>query len=186
MIIITKINDKYIFSNSYGAEVKISYIDKNGYLKPLLKTIIEFRKPIHSASISPQKNKIYACLTKSRNVVIFNFDLENKLMEQNKVEIFDEGADWFNKCIEIKDDHVVTADSKCIIIWEKSNDTYIRKKILHLNIETNDLLLINDEFFVSSQTYEKTITFIDISNLEEDRIITNVDSKIMIIVYLYL
>ena len=116
--IITKINDK----------VKISFIDKNGYITFLPKTLIEFGRIIYSASVSLFKNKIYACLTNSRKVVIFNFDLENGLMEQNKIEIIDDGENRFNKCIEIKDDLIVTADNKFIIIWEKSFDTYINKK----------------------------------------------------------
>ena len=45
-----------------------------------------------------------------------------------------------------------------------------------MNKETNDLLLINDEYFVSSQVKESTITFINISNLEEDKIIKKVES----------
>ena len=45
-----------------------------------------------------------------------------------------------------------------------------------MNAETNDLLLINDAYFASSQACRKTITFIDISNLKEDKIITNIDS----------
>jgi len=174
--IIAKINDEYIFSSSNRDEVKISFLEKNGNLTTLEKTLIEFNRIIYSASVSLQKNKIFACLDYFRKVIIFNFNLENKLMEQNKNEISDEGENRFNKCIDIKDDLVVTADSKYIIIWEKINDIYIIKKKLLLDTETNDLLLINDEYFVSSQTNKKTITFIDISNLKEDKIIKKVDS----------
>ena len=173
--IITKINDEYFFNYAFD-EVEISFINKIGELKPLIETGINFNRNIYSASVSLRKNKIFACLKSFRKVIIFNFNLENKIMEQNKNEISDEGENRFNKCIDIKDDLVVTADSKYIIIWEKINDTYIIKKKLLLDTETNDLLLINDEYFVSSQTNKKTITFIDILNLKEDKIIKKVDS----------
>ena len=174
--LIKKINDEYFFSYSTREEVGISYIDKYGNLSQLEKTKIEFRRNIHSISLSLRKNKIFACLTNYRKVIIFNFDLENKLMEQNKNEITDEEENKFNKCIEINDDNIVTADNKYIVIWEKSVDTYIHKKKILLNVETNDLLFVNDEYFVSSQSNEGKITFIDISNLKEDKIIKKIDS----------
>ena len=174
--LIKKINDEYFFSYSPREEVEISYLDINGNLTKLGKTKIEFGRNIHSISISLTTNKIFACITNYRKVIIFNFDLKNKLMEQNKNEITDEEENEFNKCIEINDDHIATADNKYIIIWEKSVDSYIHKKKILLNIETNDLLLINDEYLVSSQSNAKTITFIDISNLKEDKIIKKIDS----------
>ena len=174
--IITKIDDKYFFNYCSNDKVGISFIDKNGELNTLKKTIIEFSINIHSVSVSFRKNKIYACLTNLRKVVMFNFDLENQLMEQNMNEITDEGENRFNKCIDIKDDLIVTGDNKYIIIWEKSNDFYIIKKKLLLDTKTNDLLLINDEYFVSSQVNKSTITFIDISNLKDDKVIKKIDS----------
>ena len=138
--------------------------------------MIDFSRNIHSVSVSLQKNKIYACLADFRKVIIFNFDLENKLMEQNKKEITDVGENKFNKCIDIKDNLAATADRKFIIIWEKSNDSYIIKKKFLLDEETNDLLLINDKYFASSQPNKSTITFIDFSIFEEDKVIKKVDS----------
>ena len=174
--IITKINDEYFFNYASNNKVEISFLDKNGELIPLTKTMIDFSRNIHSVSVSLQKNKIYACLADFRKVIIFNFDLENKLMEQNKKEITDVGENKFNKCIDIKDNLAATADRKFIIIWEKSNDSYIIKKKFLLDEETNDLLLINDKYFASSQPNKSAITFIDFSIFEEDKVIKKVDS----------
>lgn len=127
--LVTKITDEYFFSYSTRDIVKISFI-KYGSITTLEKTKIEFKRNIHSVSISPRKNKVYACLTNSREVIIFNFDLKNELMEQNKNEITDEGGNKFNKCIEISNNLVATADNECIIIWEKNVDTYTNKKKL--------------------------------------------------------
>jgi hypothetical protein len=122
------------------------------------------------------KNKIYACLTNSRNVIVFNFDLENKLMEQSENEIKDsEGGNRFNKCIEINDDIYATADSDYIIFWQKYGDEYLKAKKLFFTTETYDLLLVNNEYFVSSQANQKMITFIDIPNMKEDKVIKNVE-----------
>jgi hypothetical protein len=176
--VITKINDEYFFSYSYSKdEVKISSIDKYGSIKTLEKTTIDFRRKICSATVSLHKNKIYACLTNSRNVIVFNFDLENKLMEQSENEIKDsEGGNRFNKCIEINDDIYATADSDYIIFWQKYGDEYLKAKKLFFTTETYDLLLVNNDYFVSSQANQKMITFIDIPNMKEDKVIKNVDS----------
>jgi len=175
---ITKITDEYFFSYSYSKdEVKISSIDKNGSTKTLEKTTIDFRRKICSATVSLHKNKIYACLANSRNVIFFNFDLENKLMEQSEYEIRDsEGGSRFNKCIEINEDMCATADSDNVIIWQKYGDEYIKTKKCCFNTETYDLLLVNNEFFVASQANQYTLTFIDIPNMKEDKIIKNIDS----------
>ena len=174
--LVKKIDDKYIFIYSYNNDnVKIMSIDKKD-ISTLEKTVIDFHQKIYSASLSLQKNRIYAALSSSRKVVIFNFDLENGLMEKSEDEIKDnENGDRFNKCIEINEEHIVTGDSKSIIIWQKFTKEYEIIKKIYLGEETYDLLLINNEYFVSTQADQKKITFIDISNLEKDKVIKNVD-----------
>ena len=77
--LVKKIDDKYIFIYSYNNDnVKIMSIDKKD-ISTLEKTVIDFHQKIYSASLSLQKNRIYAALSSSRKVVIFNFDLENGL-----------------------------------------------------------------------------------------------------------
>lgn len=175
--LITKINDEYIFCYSFHNDnVKIMSIDNHG-INALDKTIIDFRQRIYSAYVSLKKNRIFATLSNSRKVVIFNFDLENELMEKSEDEIYDnDNGGIFNKCIEINDEYLATGDNKSIIIWKKFNKEYVNIKKIYLNEETYDLLLVNNEYFVSSQDNRKTITFISISNLKEDKAIKNIDS----------
>jgi hypothetical protein len=174
--LISRLNDDYIFYYSYDIDkAKIIKIDGYG-MRELDKTSIDFLQRIYSTTLSLQKNRIYATLTNSRKVVIFNLDLENELMERSEDEIKDnEDGGRFNKCIEISDEHIATADTNSIIIWQKFNKEYINIKKIYLDTETYDLLLINNEYFVSTQANQKTLTFIDIPNMKEDKIITNID-----------
>ena len=175
--IIKKINDKYIFIYSNNSDkVKISSLNKNGSINALDKALIDFDKRTFSVSVSLKNKKVYATLVSSRKVIIFNFDLENELMEKSKDVIEDnEERGRFNKCIEISDELTSTADNQSIIIWKKDITGYINVKEIDLGKETNDLLLINNEYFVSTQANEKTITFVNISNLKEDKIIERID-----------
>ena len=174
--LISRINDTHVFGYSYNSDtVKIISIDEND-MQALDKTLIDFGLRIYSTSLSLQKNRIYATLANSRKVVIFNFDLENKLMEKSSDEINDnEDGGRFNKCIEISDENIATADSNSIIIWKRYNEEYVNIKKIYLGKEIYDLLLINNEYFVSTQAEQKTLTFIDISDLKEDKVITNID-----------
>jgi hypothetical protein len=174
--LITRLNDEFLFCYSYNIDkVKIVSIDRLS-IREYDKTTIDFRQRIFSASLSLQKNKIYATLTNSRKVVIFNLDLENQLMERSDDEIKDnEDGGRFNKCIEISDEFIATADTYSIIIWKKYTKEYVNIKKIYLDKETYDLLLINNEYFVSTQANQKTLTFIDIPDLKEDKIITEID-----------
>jgi hypothetical protein len=174
--LITRLNDEFLFCYSYNIDkVKIASVDGVG-IREYDKTTIDFRQRIFSASLSLQKNKIYATLTNSRKVVIFNLDLENQLMERSDDEIKDnEDGGRFNKCIEISDEFIATADTYSIIIWKKYTKEYVNIKKIYLDKETYDLLLINNEYFVSTQANQKTLTFIDIPDLKEDKIITEID-----------
>ena len=174
--LIKRLNDKYLFCYSYNSDkVKIISIDEF-CIRELDKTSINFNQRIFSASLSLQKNRIYATLTNSRKVVIFNFDLENELMEKSEVEITDnEDGGRFNKCIEISDEYIATADTISIIIWKKFNKEYSNIKRIYLIEKTYDLLLINNEYFVSTQASQNALTFIDIQNLTKDKVIESID-----------
>jgi len=49
------------------------------------------------------------------------------------------------------------------------------KKKIYINSKTSDLLLVNDEYFISSQPNKKSITIININNFEISNTILNAD-----------
>ena len=180
--IIKKINDDHFFVYSYNTdEVKLIKVSDEGVFETLEKTKIDFNRKIYSVSLSIQKNKIYACLTNSRIIKIFNLDIENKLMEESPYNIDDNenNSDGkFYKCIEISEDIIAAGDRNSISIWknsEFSNSYNLLKKILNDTL-TNDLLFINDEYFICSQPDEKRIIFYSIENTVKQSSIENIES----------
>ena len=177
-----KINNENFFSYSYADDdVKIVNINEDNKIKSLEKTIIGFQRKIYSVSLSRKNDKIFACLKNQKLIKIFNFNLENKLMEESQeeiVDILDDSDGRFNKCIEISDDLLVASDNYYNIIVWKMEDTnkYNNHNRISLNTETCDLLLINDEYFVSSQPNKDTITFFKIEDFSKEKTIEKIDS----------
>ena len=181
--ILQKITNKYFFSYSYNNhEVNLSYIDENNNIKSLKKKKFNFFRKIYSASLSLKKDKIYICLKNIKKVKIFNCDLDNKLMEDSNDEIKGDNnsSSHFNKCIEVTDELIATSDNKEIVIWKKDETTkvYLNITSFGLKTETCDLLFLNNEYFISSQPFQKTIIFFNINNLQSEKIIKNIDSII--------
>ena len=180
---IEKINDEYLFSYSTeDKKVSLTYIDnENNSLKDDLEdTKLKFKREISSISSSIDQKKIYVCLANKRIVKIFNFDINQKMMEESNEEINDEDESdkHFNKCIEISNGLVATADNDMVSIWIKNDDitnSYSNINNLLINEVTCDLLLVNNEYFICSQPIPKTITFIQINSLSEEKSMTNID-----------
>lgn len=100
-------------------------------------------------------------------------------MEESKNKIIDNELhedDEFSQCIEINNELLAASEerSEVISIWDINN--YTKKMQIQLNTMTSDLLLLNSEYFISSQPYQKQIIFHSINNLEEKTIIKNIDS----------
>ena len=101
-------------------------------------------------------------------------------MEESIEEINDEDESniHFNKCIEITTGCLATSDNDMINIWIKNDDfanSYTSISTLMVNTATYDLLLLNNESFISSQPNERTITFIEIKSLSTGSSLTNID-----------
>ncbi len=179
--IIEKINDKYFFSYSFDDDiVTLVTVNDDNILQPLKKTEIIFKEKIHSISPSIKMDKIYACLSDSKTVKIFNCDLKNELMEVSDKEIIDYfhgHHGHFNKCIEISDEQVATSDNKTVTLWMKdiSKKRYSMQKTFTINQETIDLLLINDKYIISSQPNEETLQVIDFNNLIIEKTLYDID-----------
>ena len=182
---IAKINDKYFFNYSY--ELKSVEIDRYRKDKEeiyfLEKSKIAFDYKIHSISVSTKSNKIYACLSNVRIVTIFKFDLKKKKMELCKEYIkaisnTGNSSNQFNKCIELINDYVATSDNRGLSIWYcDGNSKYYSRIQTYLIDVVDDLLLINDEYFISSQSNDQTIIFYNLNNdLDKEIILTEIDS----------
>ena len=66
---------------------------------------------------------------------------------------------------------MATGDDDNICIWSKSNkDTkkYLNIKKFNLDVKTTDLLLINKEYFITSQQDNGTLSYFNINRLIEE------------------
>ena len=178
--IIEKINNTYYFEFLKN-ENKI-YISKYDKKSDQIKFLFEstFNEYIFSVSISQDKNHIYICLFNKKIVKIIDYDLNKKEFTNNNNEINDinDTLLHFNKCINISNGLLATADNKNIIIWGQTNNKLnIYNKIKKIQIfgKTSDLLLVNNEYIISSQPDINTITIIDIKSLEPIKYIPNID-----------
>ena len=157
---IERIDDNHFFIYSNDT-VKLIFQDENDDISVLDNTRIEFNDDIESVTLSFKKDKIYVCLSDQKIIKIFNCDLINGIMELNNNEIRGENFedDNFIKCIELPNNNLATAENhdKIISLWNLNSYLSIYK----ISIETciGDLLLINSDYFISSQPNEETIIF---------------------------
>ena len=179
--IIDKINNNIYFKSNTKLLFLIKY-NQQKKLRYKLSLCPTFKEKIYSVSISPKSQQIYACLMDKTIAKIFNYNLENQEITINEKDIRYETdkSTHFNKCINISNNYYATSDNIYIIIWEelKSGNFSIFEKF-EIGNKTSDLLYINDineNYFISSQPNNKSITVFDIENLKEEKIITNIDS----------
>ena len=179
--VITKLNDNYFVEYSCDAD-KI-YLH-NYYLK---KTVgeIHFKESIFSFFNSIKNKQIYACLADGKRINFIDYNLEEGWIKLSKNEIEDnvDTDDNYNKCIDISDDYLAACDDVGICVWGKyikkeKKEQKIEFKIINrikLNTKTSDLLFINNEYFISAQPDNNSITFININSIEIDKIIPKID-----------
>ena len=146
----------------------LAYLENNN-ISILDPTVTYFSQKIYSATCSLANNKIYVCLANKRNIKVFNFNLNNSLLEESKDEIFEANIEngIFYKCVETSQGYVITADKVMICTWKKDNNIVNNYMNIHsfiLNKETKDLLLINDDTLVSSQNKDQTLIIFNIHN----------------------
>ena len=180
--IIEKINNKYYFEYfPINKQCYLSYYDKKDDNIQYC-NIQNLEDEIYSVSISKDSNQIYICLLNKKNVKIIDYNLDNEELIINKNEIIDETSQFnshFNKCIKICDYFFATADAIRIIIWNKTNEnsviSYKNIKISNMQTKTSDMILANNEYFITSQPLIKTITIFNIKSLSQEKYITNID-----------
>ena len=119
----------------------------------IIKAKINFNDKIYSVSFTNINNKIYICLLNEKVIKILDFNLDLKQLKICDEEIRDNSLHHFNKFIHLFKEFVATSDNNNIIIWKKNsnnNNNYSKIKTIQLNTDINDLLLINNDYFISS------------------------------------
>ena len=202
--IISKISDNlfftynnceyYIAINNYNINENALFKQKNGVLnfKDLIYSVLSFKKDDFIY--------IYACLIINKKIKIFIYNIKDDIIKISDEEIKDENNDdgddindansfssdnsyknlnnnIFTKCIQLANQLIATSDNKNnIYIWKKDDSKgYINIKKIKLNYFINDLLLINDEYFIYSHSKAKTITFFNFKELNKEKIIDNIE-----------
>ena len=170
-----KINDKYYFDKSINS---IAYYNKS---KDSFYTFWKlgnygFKDEIYTISLSLDKKIIYGCLNDKKIVKFFYFDEKEFSIKNQEITDNEDINSHFNKCIQLTEKFIATADNKQIKIWKNSDKEQLEiEKKININSETPDLLLVNDEYFISSQPDKKTIIIININNFEISNTILNID-----------
>ena len=178
--LIEKINNEYYFE--YFSENEKIYLSKYDKKSDNIKYSEEkeFKDKIYSVSISKENSQIYICLLDKKEVKILDYNLDKKEFKLNKNSIIDENniVSHFNKCIKLTNDFFATIDNDMIIIWDKTNDDSNRYNIVKRNYmfeNTTDILLANEDYFISSQSKNQTLIIYDIKSLSIEHYITNID-----------
>ena len=139
----------------------------------------------HSFSHSKDEKEIYACHSNIKAFTILNFSSEKFLLILSITKIIDKGQGRLNKCIEISNQnnkYLATADSdNYIYIWNKEfvNGNLCLNKIntILFEVETKDLLSVDNNYFIGSQPHEKTITFFNTNNFQVEKIMKDINCR---------
>ena len=139
---------------------------------------IDFDFQISSFNYSSEYNKIFACLSGLKQVIIFDFNSTNKTLEltDDIIEIKNENNTHFNKCLCINDNRLITIDESSIYLWSKKDlksKKFINIKKIKLENAIYDICLINNNCMLVSQNSK--LTFIKTENLDTEKIIKNID-----------
>ena len=177
--ILEKINDNLYICAS-NKNIKLKKYDKE---KNQLITIKESKIPSYNLinDIFCEKKeeelyRLYASLKIEKKVIIFDCDINKKILIKNEDEIFYEDKDLsqpFIKCIVLsKTGYIATATNNNISIWIKNNTSkgYLHVKYLDFNSQIYDILPINENYFIASKPNK--IVFYNIKQLSDDKTIT--------------
>jgi len=168
-----KINNQYYFDKSDNS---IANYDKNKEGFYTCWELKDFKDKIYSISLSLDKKIIYGCLNDKKIVKFFYFDEKEFSIKNQEITDKEDITSHFNKCIQLTEKYLATADNKFIKIWKNNNKEQLEvEKKIDIKTKTSDLLLVNDEYFISSQPDKKTIIIININTFEILNTILNVD-----------
>ena len=168
-----KINNQYYFDTLYNSI--INYNKKKDSFYYCWK-LDDFKDKIYTVSLSLDKKIIYGCLNNRKIVKFFYFDEKEFSIKNQEISDIEDINSHFNKCIQLTEKYLATADNKYIKIWKNNKNEQLEiEKKMNIKTKTSDLLLINDEYFISSQPGKKTIIIININTFEISNTILNID-----------
>ena len=176
-------NDFFFYPDEKNGELLIcSYLSgekksKKGYFQYENAHCIKFTDPIFSITHSDKNKQIYICLLNEKKVKILNYDLINPKLEIDKNEIVSNIKDYidhFNKCISLENKYFVTVDNKNITLWKKKKKKFYLVKNVDLRSKTLDILLMDENCFISSQPGNFTLTIYNNKNLSKIKTISNI------------
>lgn len=164
---IEKIATNYFIMKDYNMIKLGNYNIFNNQINTIKDKEIQFGNEIYSMTLSTLEFKILICLSKDKIVKIINYNNQlkfclssNNIKDSQKTEL-----DHFYKCIQINKNHFVTSDDTYIKIWEDNTSNFNVIEEFEINAITYDLLLIKEEFFISSQPGFNTLILYNIKNL---------------------
>ena len=153
-----KLNDNYCLNYSNNNVLQlIKYDEKNGNFEIIKDSKINYEKNIKSVSCQKYSDtlyKIYICLSSEKKIEIFECDLSKNIIYITKDEIIDDEESFisynFKKCIDLnKNGYIASIKSDHIIIWiKKESEGYLKIKMINSNSDINDILSVNDDYFI--------------------------------------
>ena len=84
-------------------------------------------------------------------------------------------SNHFYKCIQLTNESLAASDNEQIIIWSENEKGYVIIKKINISSKALDLLVIEENNFISSHPDEKSLKIYDIENFKEVKIIKNID-----------
>ena len=156
------------------------YNNENRHICYYKDTRVDIKDKIFSISFSKVKNKVYVCLKAQKKIKIYDFikdenDKEKKELKECNEEIKDPNNldGHYNKCIYLNNDYLAVADDDKISIWHENINEfanyYSNISNIDISAETDDLILVNNNYFCGSQSSKHSIIFFDANNFIKEK-----------------
>ena len=159
------LNDDY-FVDIIEGKLNILY-----YLKKKLRIAAQFNLGenfnSYYISVSRFDNKIITWLN-PQSIYVFNYNIdEKKILLTEKILIPNS-----KKCVEIKKDNLLVLTNNQFILWANK----IKKKIKNYSEQIDNIIPVNDEYFITYNSNNKKIIFYEVDTLIEIKRLSNIEN----------